>query len=196
MVKYTQTKGITSPVSSRLVPLQTFGKDGDHIIKEEQLRTKEQNESSQEGGNKNKRKINKRKSVRKQRRSSKRKQRRSSKRKQRRSTRRKYRLSKRNRRSKKKTRKQRRRRRHKNIKRIKLYKKYNLRGGSATLKWGPYYKNGDIRVDGKIPVIKVPTHGVKQAGPIGPQEIVTKLTKTMGEASENSKYDNNVNNAQ
>ena len=40
--------------------------------------------------------------------------------------------------------------------------------------------------------MKVPTHGVKQSGPIGPQQIVTKLTKTLGEASENSKYDDNA----
>ena len=91
-------------------------------------------------------------------------------------------LSKRNRKTNKKIRKQR-----------KIKRNYKLRGGSATMKWASYHKNGGTPGSNTMKVPKFPATGIPSDGPNSSQKILGKLSQVMATASANRSLDNNVN---
>ena len=91
--------------------------------------------------------------------------------------------------------KNRRKPRHSRKMKVSKKNKKNLRGGSgAASAWAKSLVNC-MPANAKSPNVEVPkvsTHGVKSNGPVTSQDIVTKLTKTMSQASANRVYDNNA----
>ena len=169
-------------------PIKTDGKTGQDVINARLESNEDLNQANSvknhTGGNK--RKTNKRRTVRKnkkktiKRKINKRKVVRKNKKKT--NKRKTNRLSKRNRKTIKKGRKQR-----------KIKRNYKLRGGSATMKWASHHKNGVTPGSNTMKVPKFPATGIPSDGPNSPQKILGKLSEVMATASANRSLDNNVN---